>query len=514
MAKLIGEVLAEAAARYPDKVAIVEGVRRVRYAELDRAANRFANALLAAGAAKGEVVAMLSGNRVEYPVFLFGAARSGCIGAHLSVRYTGDDLRYVIDRCDITTVFVHADFLANVASVRDALPSLKRVVVFGGPAGDGCQSWDDFLGDAGDAPPPVELTETDPFCLTFTGGTTGFPKAVLVDHRARVSASQGAWAKFELTPDDVLAQVTPLFHVAGLFSWYLTGVVGGCGFVFMPGWDAAGFIDLVQAEQITAGFMVPTQVGAMLQDPAFDKAKLASLRYMNFGGSAMPVAVLHRLHEQFPDMVIIEHYGQSEVGAACFRPPEMALAKPTSVGIPFPNVELAILDAEGKPLPDGESGEVAVRGPALMREYYRDPEQTAAVVTADGFLKTGDVGYRDEDGYLVLVDRSKDVIISGGENIYPTEIENALYKHEAVRECAVFGIPDDRWGEVPAAHIVLNDGMGPTDQELIDFVAARIPRHKRPRVVKFVDVLPKTAVGKIQKNVIRAPYWEGRARAI
>jgi fatty-acyl-CoA synthase len=514
MARLVGEVLAEAAARYPDKVAIVEGDRRLTYADLDRAANRFANALLAAGVAKGEVVAILSGNRVEYPVFLFGAARSGCVGAHLSVRYTGDDLRYVIGRCDITSLFVHADLAPLVASVRDALPSVERVVVFGGPAGDGCATWDAFLGDAPDTPPAVALAETDPFCLTFTGGTTGFPKAVLVDHRARVTASQGAWAKFALTPDDVLAQVTPMFHVAGLFSWYLTGVVGGCGFVFMPGWDAAGFIDLVAEEKITAGFMVPTQVGAMLQDPAFDKGKLASLRYLNYGGAAMPVALLHRLHELFPDMVIIEHYGQSEVGAACFRPPEMALAKPTSVGIPFPGVELAILDVDDRPVPAGQSGEVAIRSPALMREYYRDPEQTAAVFTADGWLKTGDVGYRDDDGYLVLVDRSKDVIISGGENIYPTEIENALYKHDAVRECAVFGIPDDRWGEVPAAHVVLTDDVGPTEQELIDFVATRIPRHKRPRLVVFVEALPKTAVGKIQKNVLRAPYWEGRDRAI
>ncbi len=514
MARLIGEVLSEAAARYPDKTAVIEGARRFTYAELDRAANRLANALLAAGCEKGEVVAILSGNRVEYPVFLFGAARSGCVGAHLSVRYTADDLRHVIDHCDITTLFVHADLLPAVLPVRERLSSLKRIVVFGGPAGEGTQTWDDFLGDAAEDPPPVTLAETDPFCLTFTGGTTGFPKAVLVDHRARVSASQGAWSTFALTPDDTLAQVTPLFHVAGLFSWYLTGVVGGCGFVFMPAWDVPGFVDLVAREKITAGFMVPTQVGALLQDPSFDKARLKTLRYMNFGGAAMPVAVLHRLRELFPDMVIIEHYGQSEVGAACYRPPEMALEKPTSVGIPFPDVEIAILDFDGLPLPDGRSGEVAVRGPALMREYYRDSEQTAAVMTSEGWLKTGDVGYRDEDGYLILVDRSKDVIISGGENIYPTEIENALYKHGAVRECAVFGIPDDRWGEVPAAHIVLSEALRPTEQELIDFVGARIARHKRPRLIRFVEALPKTAVGKIQKNVIRAPYWEGRARAI
>lgn len=514
MARLIGEVLSEAAARYPDKTAVIEGGRRITYAALDRAADRFANALLAAGAAKGEVVAILSGNRIEYPIFLFGAARSGCIGAHLSVRYTADDLHYVVGRCDITTLFVHADLLPALVAVRDRLDSLKRVVVFGGPAGEGMETWDDFLAGASDTAPPVHLTESDPFCLTFTGGTTGFPKAVLVDHRARVTASQGAWSRFALTPDDTLAQVTPMFHVAGLFSWYLTGVVGGCGFVFMPAWDVRGFIDLVGKESISAGFMVPTQIAALLQDPAFDRKKLAPLRYMNFGGAAMPVAVLHRLHEMFPDMVIIEHYGQSEVGAACYRPPEMAMEKPTSVGIPFPNVELAILDSEGIPLFDGQSGEVAVRGPALMREYFRDPEQTAAVYAPDGWLKTGDVGYRDEDGYLILVDRSKDVIISGGENIYPSEIENALYKHAAVRECAVFGIPDDRWGEVPAAHVVLSEALRPTEQELIDFVGARISRHKRPRLIRFVEALPKTAVGKIQKNVIREPYWQGRARAI
>jgi fatty-acyl-CoA synthase len=513
--QVVGEVLRRTAARGPERVAVIADGGRMSYGALDRAADRFANALLAQGLGKGHVVAILSTNRLEYPVYFFGAARAGVLQAHLSTRYTANDLRDVMGRAGIEAVFVHAEFLSTILEVRADLPALKTIVVFGGPAkGKGVVSLDDFLEGAPETPPAAKVDPEDPLAITFTGGTTGFPKGVLVTHRARWISGEMAWQVFGLSEDDVILLATPLFHVAGLFSWFATGMYGGVTFVLLPHWDPVACVDLIARERVTAACMVPTQINTLFADTVFDADKLATLHYLNYGGSAMPAPVLKRVVEKKPGITMFEHYGQSEVGPICYRPPELALSKPTSVGYPFSEVELAIFDGGGQRLPQGSTGEIVVRSPILFREYYRDPEQTAAAFLPDGWLKTGDLGFIDPDGCLVLVDRSKDLIISGGENIYPVEIENALYRHEAVAEAAVFGIPDDKWGEVPAAHVVLKPGKRVTEAALIDFVAQSIARHKRPRIVKFVEELPKTAVGKIRKNLIRADYWQGRDRAI
>ena len=213
-------------------------------------------------------------------------------------------------------------------------------------------------------------------------------------------------------------------------------------------------------------------------------------------------------------MIWVEQYGQSESGNLTVRPPEFCRAKMASAGRAFQDLEMAIFDADDNPLPPGEIGELVTRGTHVMIGYYKNPEQTAETINGDGWIKTGDVGYIDADGFLFLVDRTKDLIISGGENIYPSEIENVLYRHAAVQECAVFGIPDEYWGELPAAHIVLEAGQKAGEDELMEFCIERLARHKRPRMIKFVEELPKTAVGKIQKNIIREQYWAGTERTI
>jgi acyl-CoA synthetase (AMP-forming)/AMP-acid ligase II len=250
-------------------------------------------------------------------------------------------------------------------------------------------------------------------------------------------------------------------------------------------------------------------VNAIVGAVGFDRAALPDLRLINHGGAAMPVALMERALEKLPGLALLEHYGQSEAGAIAARPPAAARAKPTSVGRPIPGLAINFRDPAGAPTAAGTAGELVLRGPGVFRRYLDDPAETAKAFTADGWLKTGDIGYLDAEGDLFLVDRAKDLIIAGGENIYPAEIENVLFSHPAVAECAVFAIPDDHWGEVPAAHVVLAGGARASEQELIDHVAARIARHKRPRLVKFVDVLPKTAIGKVQKNLIREAYWRG-----
>ena len=220
------------------------------------------------------------------------------------------------------------------------------------------------------------------------------------------------------------------------------------------------------------------------------------------------------MHEKLPRVIWEEQYGQSEAGNLTIRPSKYSLKKAGSVGKPFSDLDLAIFGNDNEKLPIGRSGEVVTKGVQTMMYYYGDPDQTKDVFTSEGWLKTGDIGYFDEDGFLYLVDRSKDMIISGGENIFPTEIENLLYKHPNVSECAVFGIPDDYWGESPKAYVVLKEGGSITESELIDFCRSNIARYKTPKAIKFVYELPKTAVGKIQKNILRDPYWIGRERDI
>jgi acyl-CoA synthetase (AMP-forming)/AMP-acid ligase II len=283
----------------------------------------------------------------------------------------------------------------------------------------------------------------------------------------------------------------------------------------MPAWDAGAFVDLVEGEGVSAAFLVPTQLNDLLSGGDFDPARLGSLKKLNFAGAPMPPALFERALKLLPGVEFTEHYGQSEVCPITVRPHNSPGRKSASVGRACSNVEIAIMDADGKLLPAGETGDVVTRGDTNLSEYYGDPEQTAALYRGgDGWLLTGDIGFIDDDRYLTLVDRSKDMIIAGAENIYPTEIENALYTHRAVAECAVFGVPDERWGEIPAAHVVVKSGFTVSETELINYCADRVARHKRPRFVKFVDALPKTAVGKIQKNLIRAPYWQDRERKI
>jgi acyl-CoA synthetase (AMP-forming)/AMP-acid ligase II len=275
------------------------------------------------------------------------------------------------------------------------------------------------------------------------------------------------------------------------------------------------FMETVEKERITATLLVPSQLNELVSHPKFDAARLRSLRKMGYAGAPMSRALFERIRTALPGVEFTENYGQTETGPMVVRCPWHPDDKLATVGRIAFNVEVDVLNADGSKLPPGEIGEIVTRGDHLFSSYYDEPEQTAACFRGEeGWLWTGDLGYIDEDGYVSLVDRSKDMLISGGENVYPAEIENALYKHEQVAECAVFGIPDDHWGEVPAAHVVLKPNSTVSEDELVEFCKKFVARHKRPRVVKFVDGLPRTPVGKIQKVVLREPYWAGREKKI
>ncbi|MCP4330692.1 MAG: AMP-binding protein [Alphaproteobacteria bacterium] len=510
---LAGRMLELPARRTPHRVALTAGDRRMTFRELSDAANQFANALHSSGVAKGERIAAMLPNVAEYAAVHFGAARAGAILAHLSFRYAPKDLVYVLNKIGATSLVFDAEYAALVAEIAPQIGSLRRIVVVDGPADalPEATAYDDFVAGQPTAEPTVELSDSDPYAITFTGGTTGFPKAVLVSHKCRTASAVTIVAQHGLSDAERAAVVTPIFHAVGLFVWFQPLLWLGCSCSLLRTWNPERFMDLVERDKITAAFLVPTQLNGLVRHPRFEPSRLATLRHIGFAGSPMPSALIAELRALFPNILFTENYGQSETGPMTVKRHWEHTDKPDSIGRPSFNVELDIFGPDGRPVAAGEVGEIVTRGDHLMVAYDDDPEQTAALFkSGDGWLWTGDLGFRDAEGYFALVDRSKDMVISGGENIYPKEIEDALYKHPAVAECAVFGIPDDHWGEVPAAHVVLRDGNSISAEDLIDFSLRTLARYKRPRLIEFVAAIPKTPVGKMQKHLIRAPYWKGR----
>jgi fatty-acyl-CoA synthase len=506
---LAGELLRLAAARFPDKPALIDGDRSLTFREFDRAANRAAQALLALGLRKGSRAAILSQNAMEFALLYFGAARVGVILATLTTRATPRDVAYMLDKIGAEALFYATPFAAVAHGATDQVVSLKHRIAIDEA------SFAAFMAKGRDEAPAVALDLDDPLAMTFTGGTTGFPKGVLVTHRARYTTAVTCGVEFGIDERDVCLVATPMFHAAGLFVWFQPAIMLGCTCVLQGGWTPERFIELVERHAVTGTLLVPTQLADLIAHKDFSPERLRTLRHINYAGAPMPVALYDRLTAALPQVAFTENYGQSETGPMTIRRAFHPHDRRATSGRPPHNVETKIVDPEGREVPPGVPGEIVTRGTHLLKEYWGEPEQTAALFRGrDGWLWTGDIGVRDADGFISLVDRSKDMIVSGGENIYPTEIENALYEHTAVLECAVFGIPDERWGEVPAAHVVLRAEARVSEEVLVAFVADRIARHKRPRLVKFVENLPKTAIGKVQKNIIRAPYWQGRSRTI
>ena len=513
---LAGDMLRRSAQRFPEKTAITCGDERIRYADLEARANRLANALLALGLPKGSKIAILSRNLLDYGTVFFGVARTGYVLVNVSVLYAPEELTFVLNKAD-TDVLIFDPFLSEkVEAVRANTPRIrKRITIGATPGVPDSQTLDDFIKSSPPTPPQVQIGEDDPFCMTYTGGTTGRPKGVLCSHRARDITAHTVMVEENIDERDVVAIVTPLFHVAALNIMFQPAILAGAATVFNTRWSPQAFMDAVAENGITAAFMVPTQASTLMRDPGFDAQKLETWRKLSFAGAPMPDWVQRELKSKLPNLLLTQIYGQSEMGVIAVLRDWYLPEKLGAVGRQPYNVDIAVVDPNGKPVQAGELGEIVSRGGNLMLEYYNEPEQTKGFFKlGDGWGWSGDVGVIDEDGFVTLVDRSKDMIISGGENVYPKEIENALYEHPTVAECAVFGVPDDKFGEVPIAYVTLKTGQTVDEQTLVDHCARLLARFKRPRSVKFVDDFPKTPIGKIQKNILREPYWQNKEKKI
>jgi acyl-CoA synthetase (AMP-forming)/AMP-acid ligase II len=500
-------MLSCSAARFPTKTAIIDGERRLDYRTFDDASTRLANYLIEhLNVGKGEKVALLSRNRLEYGIVFFGTARSGAVLVNISTMYGPQDLTYALEKSDTVVLIYEHHFADLVAKVKADLPAIRAYVEIP-DAAEQPTGFLDLLAGCGAHEPEVEIQDTDPFCINYTGGTTGLPKGALVSHRARANAAHGAAFEEGMTERDVVCVVTPLFHIGGLNLLFQPAILVGATVVLTTKWSVEGFADLCERHAITTAFLVPTQVIAILSEPGLDFGRLASWTKLVVGGAPVADETQIAMGQRLPQVGIVQIYGQTEIGLVCTTRPWHLPAKLGACGRPTFNVQVAVVDPDGNPVTPGEIGEVVSRGENVMLGYYNEPEQTAKFFKhGDGWAWTGDLAKIDEDGFITLVDRANDMIICGGVNIYPKEIEKVLYRHAAVGECAVFGVPDPKWGEISVASIRLAPGMTATAAEIDQFCREQTSRFKCPKRIEFVDDFPRTPVGKIQKNVLRERF--------
>jgi acyl-CoA synthetase (AMP-forming)/AMP-acid ligase II len=499
-------VLAHHAARTPDKAITVFDGTSTTYAEMASRATALAGGLAGEGIARGDVVALLSYNCTEFLEALFAANYLGAIAMPINWRLAPPEVRYILDHSEAKAI-VCDESLADVAD--EALRGTERAPLRVCVAPSAPEGWTPLsaLRDAGGAH-PVERTETaadDVHRLMYTSGTTGHPKGVMLTHANLAWKNLAHLVEFGFTSDDVGLACGPLYHVGALDLTTTTLIAAGATTIIHRVFNAAAVVDELERSRVTTVWLAPAMVNAIMALPDVDRRDLSSVRVIVNGGENMPLPLLERIQPTFPSAWYADAYGLTEtVSGDTFLDRDSLVAKLGSVGRECLYLELDIWDRGGRSVPAGERGEIVLRGPKVFTGYWRDPNATAAAF-AGGWFHTGDIGVRDEDGYLFIVDRLKDMIVSGGENVAGSEVERVLYEHDAVLEAAVVGRPDERWGEVPVAFVVLRPGVGGTltADALIEHCRARLARFKVPKDVTFLDALPRNPSGKVLKRELR-----------
>ena len=483
------------------RTAVVCGQERLAYDELVARCRKLAGALATLGLKPGDRVAVLAANCHRYIELYAGVPAAGYVIVPLNTRHAEPELVYAL-RDSGARVLVTDRKPGALADV------VEQVVLL--PEG-----YETLLGKAPEAALGENVTEDSLAGLFYTGGTTGASKGVMLTHRNLIANTFNWQGMISQQPEDVGLVMAPMFHAAGSLGILATVWTGGVQ-VPLPVFDPAGALDLIEREKVTLTLGVPTMLAAIAEEQHARPRRTGSLRLIAHGGSPIATEVVRRTHAAFPSAELVEVYGATELSplATMLRHEETLLddARARSCGQPIIGVDVRVLDPEGQDLPPGEVGEVVARGAIVMRGYWNKPEQTAAVLR-DGAYWTGDLGKMDEDGYLFLVDRSKDMIVTGGENVYSTEVEEVLYQHPAVLEAAVFGVPDDRWGEAVHAVVVPRGEIDP--KELIAFCHQRIAGYKAPKAIDLrAEPLPKSGPGKVLKRELRAPFWKGKTRQV
>ncbi|MER6000637.1 acyl-CoA synthetase [Nonomuraea angiospora] len=498
----IGDLLRRSAARHPAKTAVVYGDLRQSYADLDLAVNRTANALAARGVGKGDRFAVFSHNNHAFVVAYFALARLGAISVPINFMLGTAEVAYILEHSGATGILVEEALLPVAAAA--AGPQVRVRGVIG--AADGWESFKEWSAFDDASEPQVEIADDDPIQLMYTSGTESRPKGATLSSRSLIAQYVTCVVDGEMSHHDVEIHALPLYHCAQLHCFLTPGVYLGATNIILPGATPASILATIEGERATKLFCPPTVWIGLLRHPDFDRRDLSSLRKGYYGASIMPVEVLKEIAARLPDVRLFNFYGQTEMApVATILGPEEQLTRLGSAGRAALNVETRVVDDQDRPVPPGVVGEIVHRSPHAMLGYWNDPDTTAEAFRG-GWFHSGDLGVMDADGYLSVVDRKKDMIKSGGENVASREVEEAIYQHPEVAEAAVFGVPDDTWIEAVTAAVVLREGGGATEQELIAFLRERLAAFKTPKRVVFVDALPKNASGKVLKRELRDAF--------
>jgi acyl-CoA synthetase (AMP-forming)/AMP-acid ligase II len=507
--RLLGEVLAHWARERPDRPALTFGDRSWTWAEFDERVRRLSGALAAAGVGRGDRVAFVDKNHPACLETTFAAAGIGAANAVVNWRLSGDELAYVLADAGAKVVFVGAELRPAVEALRDRLPAVERVVVLG-------DEYESFLtAEPGEPLPPRELDEHDGVLVLYTSGTTGFPKGAVLTHRSVLAHGLAAGTAFPIGPGDVNLVAMPLFHVGGS-CYAVSGFLYGEPSYLTREPDAASLFAALAAG-ITHAFLVPAVVAGIAQGGAPAMQAFSKLKYLCYGASPMPLPLLRTALAAWPETRFAQVYGMTELSGAVTaldpdahrdesRPERLA-----SAGTALSGVDLRIVDPVT--LEDTDAGEVWVRTDQRMAGYLGKPEATAETIV-DGWVRTGDIGRLDDGGFLFLEDRVKDMIITGGENVYSPEVERVVAEFPGVAEVAVIGVPDDRWGEQVKAVVAPAPGEQLDTGKLVEFCRERLAHYKCPRSVDVLEALPRNATGKILKRSLREPYWRDRSRNV
>ena len=510
----IGDYLGRRDLYSPDRLAVIDAGKspawRFTYHEMNERANRLANWLRdQAGIRKGDRVAILARDGVEHLDSFFACGKLGAIHTALNWRLHWQELLDIFQETTPKALIYSDDFRENVSALVSALHERNqdvKVLHIEGSGVEASQKFEEVLQRSPNTPVANDTVEKEDIAaLIFTGGTTGLPKAAQVSHRM-IAWNTLNTVIHDITHNDIYLNVFPMFHTGGLFVYTLPQVIFGGTTILVRQFDPQQVLDLLESEGVTVFAAVPTMYQMLTQAPNWEAADLSSLRFCTSGGAPLPVPLVEK-YTQEKGIRFKQGFGMTEFGPGIFAlAPEDAIRKAGSIGRPNFFVEACIVNEAGDFLGPNQEGELILKGPSFSSGYFNNPEASEAVVDELGFFHTGDIALFDEEGYFYIVDRKKDMFISGGENVYPAEIEKALYQHPAVHMCAVIGIPDPKWGEVGQACVVLKPGVDVSEAELIAFLADRLAKYKVPRKVVFLESLPISAAGKILKRELQAEF--------
>jgi len=483
--------------------------RDMTWRVFDEKANRLANLLIKRGIKKGDKVAILLMNCLEWLPIYFGVLKAGAIAVPFNFRYSAEEIKYCLDLSDAVAMIFGPEFIGRIEAIYDDIPNIKTLFYAGENRPSFAESYDRLTANCCSQAPNVQINDEDDAAIYFSSGTTGFPKAILHTHGSLMSACYTEREHHKQNREDNFLCIPPLYHTGAKMHWF-GSLLAGSKAVLLRGVKPEWILRTISEEKITIVWLLVPWAQDILDaiesgEVKLEDYELSQWRLMHIGAQPVPPSLIHRWEKYFPHHDYDTNYGLSEsVGPGCVHLGIENVHKVGAIGKPGYMWKAKIVNENGELVPQGEVGELVVKGPGVMKCYYKNPQATKDVLKENGWLRTGDMAKMDEDGFIYLVDRKKDVIISGGENIYPVQIEDFLRTHDAIKDAAVIGLPDDRLGEIAAAIIELKTGQVCTEEDIIQFCKS-LPRYKRPRKVIF-DKVPRNPTGKIEKPKLREKY--------